>query len=215
MRRSEQRSSDMANMSMRDIDRSGRGHDRRHGLPETVAAHGDRSALRWTQAPDDQLGRVDLRASTPTASPVPRLACAASGVRPGRPRRADDAQHPRVPRARPGGRASAAPRRSRSTTRRRPSRSRTWPATARRSSASSRTPGSSSASSRCATSSRRSSDWRSSTIPTASPGLTSVTYRQLVHDTAPSTSTRPRRCVSPDTLATSSTRRARPARRRA
>ena len=47
----------------------------------------------------------------------------ALGVRARRPGRADDAQHPRVPRARPGRRRSAAPPRSRSTTRRRPSRS--------------------------------------------------------------------------------------------
>ena len=109
--------------------------DRRAASSTTVAAHPRPGAPCAARTAGRRLGRVDLRASTPTRWPGPPPASQALGRRARRPGRADDAQHPRVPLPRPGRRCSAAPPRSRSTTRRRPSRSPTWPATARRRSA--------------------------------------------------------------------------------
>ena len=114
-------------------------------VPDGLLAHGrrarrpGRAALARTRTAS--WGEWTFRRVRRARGRRGRRACAHSGVEPGRPRRADDAQHPRVPRARHGRRASAAPRRSRSTTRRRPNRSSTWSATARRRSASSRTSG--------------------------------------------------------------------------
>ena len=116
---------------------------------------GDRVALRWR---DGEAGALTF---DEYADRVARVAAGLRelGVRPGRPRRADDAQHPRVPRRSTWRSPSAGPRRCRSTTRRRPTRSPTWLATAGPRWPWWRTTGSSRASSRCATAHRRCSTW--------------------------------------------------------